>query len=439
MSTTTTTPPVAPFPLVRSRGRGIVDHVVDARQWMWWVYLVLVVVGGVLVVHRAVPYVRLAPVAVAIGLIFFAVLSAILLRILRAIDRFEIQPAGTIAAAFCWGVFAAPPIAYIAESSVGGFFPSVGLGAWGDALSAASIEEPAKLAGVIALLYLTRARGIRPIDGLVYGAIVGIAFEVTENLEYIAQGALTNPNSDLVGALAQGFARVLFGFGAHGIWAALTGLGAAYLLGARRSTVKRVLVVVATWSLAWAFHFVWDSPIGAGSGDPLRLIPYYLLAVLAFILAARLSRRTEKRWIRAVFADAPTDVVDVDDLDALTTHKALRQARKRARRAGGGAGKRAYLHLQHAQIVLAGMLRTRPWDDPRVLRQSDVVRRLRADAVAHGVMPLPRVAPGAEATAAPDSNEAPATGGAPAESAPTPSALIAAEEGAPPREISPPR
>ncbi|MEK8226591.1 PrsW family intramembrane metalloprotease [Oerskovia sp. M15] len=115
--------------------------------------------------------------------------------------------------------------------------------------------------GVVLVLYAGRAHVTRPLNGLVYGAMVGLGFEVSENVSYIVQGAIMDPNSDAVGALQVGLSRVLIGLGGHAMFTAIAGFGVAYALTAFRVPVaRRIGMAVGAYLLAWALHFAWNAP-----------------------------------------------------------------------------------------------------------------------------------------------------------------------------------
>lgn len=75
-------------------------------------------------------------------------------------------------------------------------------------------EEISKVLGVGVILFAFRGLN-RPWHGLMTGALIGLGFEVTENIMYGAFGALLDPNTDLSGSLDVWGVRVFAGPGLH--------------------------------------------------------------------------------------------------------------------------------------------------------------------------------------------------------------------------------
>lgn len=119
-------------------------------------------------------------------------------------------------------------------------------------------EEISKVLGVGVILFAFRGLN-RPWHGLMTGALIGLGFEVTENIMYGAFGALLDPNTDLSGSLDVWGVRVFAGPGLHIVFSALAGWGlglAVFVAG--RSRAWRF--GVAGWWLfvAFALHFAWN-------------------------------------------------------------------------------------------------------------------------------------------------------------------------------------
>lgn len=119
-------------------------------------------------------------------------------------------------------------------------------------------EEIAKVLGVGVMLFAFRALN-RPWHGLMTGALIGLGFEVAENVMYGAFGATLDPNSDVDGSLFVWGVRVFAGPGLHIVFSALAGWGlgqAVFVAG--RSTAWRVGVAAGWLFVAFALHFAWN-------------------------------------------------------------------------------------------------------------------------------------------------------------------------------------
>ncbi|ACQ79007.1 membrane protein [Beutenbergia cavernae DSM 12333] len=381
MSTTTFRPePVRPTGRLR-----------DVRQLMWWLFLVLLVVGVAGYLLMNISYALLAPQAFGIGVVFAILLAALLLWIISKLDVAGAPPTAAYVAVFAWGGLTATTLAVVANDNMIAVYDRIGLGSWAAALAAPTDEETAKLLGVVVVLYLVRRIRPRPIDGLILGAVCGVGFEVVENVLYAVQTAVADPNSDVTSALGTSVLRIVVGFGGHAIFAGCAGYGMAVALGKPGLTAgKRVGTAFGMWAVAWILHSLWDSPVtfGLEGWQSILVIPIkYGLMIVAFVLAYRAAARTEYEWLTTAFRGVPADVVSPSDVHDLTSRSARHAARARAREHGGPEAVHALKDVQHAQLALADLLRDVPASSPIVARQAAATVRLRAQAVASRAVP----------------------------------------------------
>ncbi len=123
----------------------------------------------------------------------------------------------------------------------------------GAALVAPPVEEAAKGVGILVLFWFLRAEFDNLRDGLIYGALIGLGFNIAETALYVMNGFLETGEAPISQQFATRF--VFLGLNGHMLWTALCGAG----VGLARQTAQ-----------AW-LRFV--APIGA-----------YLLAVIAHAL-----------------------------------------------------------------------------------------------------------------------------------------------------------
>ncbi|HHU67961.1 PrsW family intramembrane metalloprotease [Corynebacterium sp.] len=120
-------------------------------------------------------------------------------------------------------------------------------------------EEIAKFLGVGVILFSFRALN-RPWHGLMTGAVIGLGFELAENIMYGASGAVEDPNSDLTGVLGMWGLRLVLGPGLHVIFSALAGWGLGLaLFTAGRSRAWRAGVAGGWLFVAFSLHFLWNT------------------------------------------------------------------------------------------------------------------------------------------------------------------------------------
>lgn len=115
------------------------------------------------------------------------------------------------------------------------------------------VEETTKGLGVLVLFWLLRSEFDNVRDGFIYGALVGIGFNLLEAPLYIANGFHKTGDIPLYFQIADRFA--LFGFSGHALYTGLFGMG----LGLARQTTRRWLQIAAPiggWLLGFSGHFL---------------------------------------------------------------------------------------------------------------------------------------------------------------------------------------
>jgi RsiW-degrading membrane proteinase PrsW (M82 family) len=193
-------------------------------------------------------------------LIFFLSLGPMILyaMVLWWFDRYEKEPLPLLIAAFFWGAIPSIVLALIFEIILD--IPVVAISPnqltydlLGASVVAPLAEEGVKALALLILLLLLRREIDSPMDGLIYGGIVGFGFAAVENVFYLF-GAYTE--GGVGGVLFLAFLRAgLFGLN-HAMYTGFTGLGIALSLEVRNKLLKVSLIfggfVMAM--LTHAFH-----------------------------------------------------------------------------------------------------------------------------------------------------------------------------------------
>jgi RsiW-degrading membrane proteinase PrsW (M82 family) len=136
-----------------------------------------------------------------VGLLFSAGLSIVPVFILRYLDRRERESPWLFAIAIMWGAVIATGIAlpintgvilgverWLAQyPQIGEYLGPQGPLLLGAPLAAPPIEELTKALGVLLLFAFLRAEFDNMRDGFVYGALVGVGFNLVEAPLYVAQ------------------------------------------------------------------------------------------------------------------------------------------------------------------------------------------------------------------------------------------------------------
>ncbi|MDQ6877088.1 MAG: PrsW family intramembrane metalloprotease [Candidatus Dormibacteraeota bacterium] len=293
------------------------------------------------------------------------------LFVVRRLDRNEKEPWRLVLVASAWGAIVATSMVIWGESLWSAvadriLVPGPGLDA-SSAFSAGLLEELAKGTAVLLLFLVMRNEFDDVVDGIVYGAAVGLGFNFMESIAYMTNFyAIFQP--DGVGAYAAGFqwyARQVLGlFFGHATYTALigAGIGIARQMPGRR---QKVIAIASGFLIAIAAHFSWDAwlaffPI---EGSALGLIEIHLrtlimtgpftAAVIALLLAGlQFEGRALSDELRKEAAEGSGAILPGEALILLSPWQRLRQRIKALRKGGF----RAYLklsRLQTAQLDLA--------------------------------------------------------------------------------------
>lgn len=222
-------------------------------------------------------------------------------------DHYEKEPVWLLTAAFLWGAIPSIIAAFILNTGLGiPLYIVLGPGladATSATLIAPPVEETLKGLALVGILILWRHEIDSPLDGIIYGAMVGMGFAMVENVYYFlnvyAQGGLEEWGINI-------FIRAfIFGLN-HALFTSLTGLGIAIARLSRRGAV-RIGAPVLGWMGAIFVHFVHNltASLAAAVGPVVCLVTLFnawggAFLVLIIIVWALLQ---EHRWIKKYLAE----------------------------------------------------------------------------------------------------------------------------------------
>jgi RsiW-degrading membrane proteinase PrsW (M82 family) len=324
------------------------------------------------------------------------------------LDLYEREPTSLLVAALLWGAVAATTLSGIANGGWGLVVADIGGPAfaakWTAALTAPLVEEILKGLGVVLIYLIARSEVDDVLDGFVYGALVGLGFAVVEDVFYFMAVFGGRPGGVLQGFLLRVLASGLY---SHVLYTGLVGMGVGVVVSRRDDTPlrRRLWIAAGLTAIAILGHFLWNSPLldlfpaSPWSGADLLVVPVAAAVkgapLLAFVvIAVRLARRRERRWLHGVFAaEVGGDGITEGELADLEDPRRRRRARAAMRARAGERAAGLLARLQREQVSLA-MVRARVAreDDPALVEQREYCRSLR-DAL----MAMPGAAP-AEAT-----------------------------------------
>jgi len=264
------------------------------------------------------------------------------------LDRYEKEPVWLLALAFAWGAGPAAFLSVVAEMA---FDASIALVAGESlladlasvSLSAPLIEESAKGVALIALVLLFRREFHDVLDGIIYGAMIGFGFALTENLFAYFLPILTTEG--LSAGLINIFMRtVVFGFN-HAFWTAIMG-AAVGLARLSPQPLRRVLLPVAGWATAVFLHGLHNA--GAILVEETACLSLLVSlgvhwgGLVLLITVALLVGRRESQWIeRGLAEEVRRGILTPYEFDMLRSAAHRQQVRWQALRRGGRPAYRA--------------------------------------------------------------------------------------------------
>ena len=235
------------------------------------------------------------------GLVAAALPVPVYVMLVLWLDRYEPEPPWMLAAAFFWGALVAVFFAIIINS-LGVAIVAAAAGdsvgeSYGLVVSAPLVEETAKALVLFVLFFWRRDEFDGVTDGVIYAAMVGLGFAMTENIKYYGV-AVAEENA--VGVF---IVRGIFSPFAHPLFTGMTGVG----LGLAAQTSKRWVKLAAPaagFAAAVVLHAAWNASArltSAYENGAYVLLTYFLLMVPTFfgmLLVIFLSLRREGRVLR---------------------------------------------------------------------------------------------------------------------------------------------
>jgi RsiW-degrading membrane proteinase PrsW (M82 family) len=222
--------------------------------------------------------------------------------LIKGVDRYEPEPWWLLMVCFFWGALGATFFSII--------FNTVGGAVITSAVDPRTMNEAAVAQGLTAsfvaplveesfkglfllVLWAASAFWLReldgPLDGAIYGGVIGLGFTLTEDVLYIMTAA---SKAGVVGFGATFVLRTIFGGLGHATFTAMTGLGVG-IASETRSVPIKILAPVGGWTAAVGLHFLHNflvSFFGCG-GVVLKFAVFITFAILFFVLLYILAFR----------------------------------------------------------------------------------------------------------------------------------------------------
>jgi protease PrsW len=286
--------------------------------------------------------------------------------IVLRLDRYEAEPVRAIVACFAWGAVGAVLFTLIAgaifERTLRGYLDEEAIWVTQVAIGAPVIEESFKGIAVLILLLVARHEVDNVLDGLVYGALVGVGFAMTENIIYFGQAYIENGFREF-GTLVLARA-VLGGFG-HPAYTAVTGAAIGWSRSRYGRGFARLIVPILGWAIAVGLHMAWNAGLFVTAfvlGDTAGLLQMVAIqaaiviapAVLVLYAIARISARHELQILRTELrGEVERGSLTEGEYRVITDVPSRRQAVAAARARGGRSLQRTQRAFFHTAADLA--------------------------------------------------------------------------------------
>jgi len=333
----------------------------------FWVVVVLLAVGAVRMVQLAGRFFTAYPKATLTAVLLFALLAVPFWLFVRELDFLEREPPELLVTACAWGGLVATTASIPGSAALEDLVAKLGsphLAAdWGAALAGPTVEETAKTLGVVAIVLIARAQVNSVLDGVVYGALVGLGFQIAEDIVFaVGAVALAGQGDQVQPVIATFLLRgFLAGVWSHTLFSALAGAGIGYLVVRRDRGRGRRLGAAALAGLgAWSAHVLWNSPLlsaGLGNGAPALVAVLVLKGLPPLLLILLLVRHVHDReadyYVGRLAMLRDPDLITQRELAVLGSGSRRAAARRYAGASAGRPAEAAVRRLQRCQARLA--------------------------------------------------------------------------------------
>jgi protease PrsW len=314
---------VARRAVIDESGWGAKFRVIQPRNFTFWVMVFLFVSGISLTYQGFRSAADAYTQSFAQGFAWFAVFALLFLWLFARLDRYSSIPAKAKLVAFLFsGLVSTFAIAAINNDAFRSILAKVVsldfMQVWSAGATAPWSEEIAKLLPVVLLIGLAPRVMRCAFDGLIIGAISGLAFQVFEDVAYVYGTAAANFGQAEYGTKTL-FIRTVLGMTGHWTWSAVCGAGLIFLIG-RPAEKQRRLFGVALILSSMFLHWVWDSLGGLAGGANWAIAIYVPLSIINLAIFIWVYRHTvvkERDWAHGLLAaEVDRGVLTADELDA---------------------------------------------------------------------------------------------------------------------------
>lgn len=333
------TPAVPPVPAELLRRR---------RSPLAWVTMVVLGLGALVLAVLIV--LTGGPVPALVTTLLAAISFPLLILVLFWLDRYEPEPKRYRLAALAWGGVVAVALSLVAETLL---FRLPGTASFVElAVIAPVVEEAGKGLFLVVVVLFRRNQIHGLLDGLIYGALVGVGFAFVEDIGYY----LSSFGQDLPVVF---FLRGIMGPFAHPLFTSAVGIGIGIAVTTRRPAV-RVFAPILGFAVSVLMHGIWNGSTFWGGDGFFFAYGAIMLPLLAIVLAlATWARSREGKMLGAALQQAvPMGWVQPDEIRWVARLSDRMSARAYAKRVGGRAAETALREYQQT-LTEIGFLHNR--------------------------------------------------------------------------------
>jgi RsiW-degrading membrane proteinase PrsW (M82 family) len=248
--------------------------------------------------------VETGPVPLLIGLVSATLPVPLYLVLVLWIDRYEAEPFWMLATAFFWGALVAVFFAFLINTVSGAAVTlatnSVRAGhTFGAVISAPIVEETSKALILFIFFFLKRDEFDGVIDGIVYAAMAGLGFAMTENVQYYGRAVMEAGSGGLTLVFILRGALAPF---SHPLFTSLTGIGLGLARQTRNTALKWIAPPLGLMA-AISMHSIWNGSgvIFGGAAFiltyPLIMIPAFFIMLVVIVLALRREGQIVREYL----------------------------------------------------------------------------------------------------------------------------------------------
>lgn len=251
--------------------------------------------------------VETGPVALLIGLISATIPVPLYLILVLWIDRYESEPLWMLTTAFFWGGLVAVFIAFLFNTAssvvVSVMTESMEAGqAFAAVVSAPIVEETAK-ALILFILFFKKDEFDGVVDGIVYAAMAGLGFAMTENIQYYGRAVMESGGGGLTAVF---ILRGTLSPFAHPLFTSMTGIGLGLARQSRNTFVKLAMPVLGLLT-AISMHAIWNGSVVIFGGLGFLfaylviMVPAFVIILVVIFLALRREGQVVKEFLQPDF------------------------------------------------------------------------------------------------------------------------------------------